>query len=97
MNKQQEIKLRKLIRKQLIENLDEDWRTEKNKWSSKEAKTIMDDSLRQWSKQLKQVKYKVVKDWMRFAKSGVMDFFDIFCFLFLSSRLFSVISSLYLL
>ena len=77
MNKQQEIKLRKLIRKQLVENLNEDWRTEKNKWSSSEAKTIMDDSLRKWSKQLKQVKYQVVKDWMRSAKSGVMDFFDI--------------------
>ena len=35
MNKQQEIKLRKLIRKQLSEEfLNEDWRTEKNKWSS---------------------------------------------------------------
>ena len=58
MNKQQEIKLRKLIRKQLSEEfLNEDWRTEKNKWSSTEAKTIMDDSLRNWSKQLKKVKY----------------------------------------
>ena len=66
-----------MIRKQLVENLNEDWRTEKNKWSSDEAKTIMDDSLRKWSKQLKQVKYQVVKDWMRSAKSGVMDFFDI--------------------
>ena len=78
MNKQQEIKLRKLIRKQLSEEfLNEDWRTEKNKWSSTEAKTIMDDSLRNWSKQLKKVKYNVVKDWMKAAKSGVMDFFDI--------------------
>tara|TARA_Y100000593_G_C4179202_1_gene271164 strand:- start:226 stop:618 length:393 start_codon:yes stop_codon:yes gene_type:complete len=77
MNKQQEIKLRKLIRKQLSEEINEDWRTEKHPWSSKEAKTIMDDSLRKWSKQLKQVKHQVIKDWMKAAKSGVMDFFDI--------------------
>ena len=77
MNKQQEIKLRKLIRSQLRESITEDWRTEKNKWSSPEAKTVVDDSLRNWSKQLKKVKYNVVKDWMKAAKSGTLDFFDI--------------------
>ena len=59
------------------EMVKEDWRTEKNKWSSKEAKNIMDDSLRMWSKDLKQVKYRVIKDWMSKAKAGVLDFFDI--------------------
>jgi hypothetical protein len=57
--------------------INEDWRTEKNAWSSKEAKKIMDDSLRLWSKDLKQVKGRVVKDWMSKAKAGVLDFFDI--------------------
>lgn len=69
--------LKGLIREILEEELNEDWRTEKNAWSSKEAKQIMDDSLRLWSKDLKQVKFRVIKDWMSKAKAGVLDFFDI--------------------
>ena len=69
--------LKELVREVLKEELNEDWKTEKNAWSSKEAKTIMDDSLRVWSKDLKQVKGRVVKDWMTKAKAGVLDFFDI--------------------
>jgi hypothetical protein len=69
--------LKKLVREVLKEELNEDWKTAKNAWSSPEAKTIMDDSLRMWSKDLKQVKGRVVKDWMEKAKAGVLDFFDI--------------------
>tara|TARA_Y100001963_G_scaffold9271_1_gene11921 strand:+ start:270 stop:1127 length:858 start_codon:yes stop_codon:yes gene_type:complete len=84
-NKITETKLREMIRHSIRTNLKkkeknelkEDWRTEKNAWSSKEAKGIMDDSLRLWSKDLKQVKGRVVKDWMTKAKAGVLDFFDI--------------------
>lgn len=68
------VKIRKVVKEG---KLNEDWRTEKNAWSSKEAKKIMDDSLRLWSKDLKQVKHRVVKDWMSKAKAGVLDFFDI--------------------
>ena len=74
MNK---LKIKTLIRETIEEELSEDWRTEKNAWSSPEAKEIVDDALRLWSKDLKQVKYRVVKDWMEKAKAGVIDFFDI--------------------
>ena len=46
-------------------------------YSSKEAKVIVDGSLRQYSKQLRKLQYNLVKDWMSKAKSGVVDFFDI--------------------
>tara|TARA_Y100000361_G_scaffold100503_1_gene90250 strand:- start:128 stop:508 length:381 start_codon:yes stop_codon:yes gene_type:complete len=74
MNKSE---IKTLIRESIEEELSEDWRTEKNAWSSPEAKEIVDGSLRLWSKDLKQVKYRVVKDWMEKAKAGVIDFFDI--------------------
>ena len=37
----------------------------------------MDNSLRDYSKQLKKVQYSVIKDWMSKAKAGVIDYFDI--------------------
>jgi len=73
----QEIVLDEMEKLAKESKLNEDWKTEKNAWSSPEAKTIMDDSLRMWSKDLKQVKGRVVKDWMTKAKAGVLDFFDI--------------------
>ena len=74
MNK---LKIKTLIRETIEEELSEDWRTEKNAWSSPEAKEIVDDALRLRSKDLKQGKFRVVKDWMEKAKAGVIDFFDI--------------------
>tara|TARA_R100000152_G_C6543239_1_gene20568 strand:- start:62 stop:448 length:387 start_codon:yes stop_codon:yes gene_type:complete len=70
-------KLNEMVLEALDEELSEDWSTEKNAWSSPEAKQIVDDALRLWSKDLKQVKFRVVKDWMEKAKAGVIDFFDI--------------------
>ena len=46
-------------------------------FSSKEAKVVVDDSLRQYSKELRKLQGKVVKDWMTKAKAGVIDFFDL--------------------
>ena len=46
-------------------------------FSSKEAKQVVDDALRQYSKELRKLQGKVVKDWMSKAKSGVIDFFDL--------------------
>ena len=46
-------------------------------FSSKEAKVIVDDALRQYSKELRKLQGKVVKDWMTKAKAGVIDFFDL--------------------
>jgi|TARA_B100000287_G_scaffold142710_1_gene134540 hypothetical protein len=70
-------KLNEMVLEALDKELSEDWRTEKEKWSSPEAKDVLDDGLRMWSKDLRQVKYRVVKDWMEKAKAGVIDFFDI--------------------
>ena len=45
--------------------------------SSKEAKKVVDDALRSYSKELRKLQGKVVKDWMDKAKGGVIDFFDL--------------------
>ena len=46
-------------------------------FSSPEAKKVVDDALRQYSKELRKLQGKVVKDWMTKAKAGVIDFFDL--------------------
>ena len=46
-------------------------------FSSKEAKMVVDDALRKYSKDLKKLQGRVVKDWMSKAKLGVIDFFDL--------------------
>jgi len=46
-------------------------------FSSKEAKMVVDNALRQYSKELRKLQGRVVKDWMTKAKSGVIDFFDL--------------------
>ncbi len=57
-------------------NMNEGWDSPQS-YSSKEAKTVVDGAIRQYAKELRKVQYKVVKDWMSKAKSGVIDFFDI--------------------
>tara|TARA_Y100000592_G_scaffold78051_1_gene122636 strand:+ start:60 stop:788 length:729 start_codon:yes stop_codon:yes gene_type:complete len=46
-------------------------------YSSKEAKQVIDGALRNYAKDLRKVQYRVVKDWMSKAKSGVIDYFDL--------------------
>ena len=46
-------------------------------FSSKEAKKVIDDGLKLWAKDLRKIQYRVIKDWMSKAKSGVMDYFDL--------------------
>ena len=46
-------------------------------YSSKEAKKVIDDALKMWAKDLRKVQYRVIKDWMSKAKSGVIDYFDL--------------------
>ena len=46
-------------------------------YSSKEAKQVIDGALKSYSKDLRKVQYRVIKDWMSKAKSGVIDYFDI--------------------
>ena len=45
--------------------------------SSPEAKKIVDDALRMYSKELRKLQAKVIKDWMSKAKAGAIDFFDL--------------------
>jgi len=63
----------------LNSNLDEGFGgvTSPPPFSSKEAKMVVDDALRKYSKELRKLQGKVVKDWMTKAKGGVIDFFDL--------------------
>ena len=65
--------LRKLIR----EILEEDWSSNVPAYSSREAKTIIEKSIEDYAKVLRKAQYKIIKDWMSKAKSGVLDFYDI--------------------
>ena len=47
------------------------------KYSSNEAKKVVDDALKMYAKELRKLQYKVIKDWMTKAKAGVIDFFDL--------------------
>ena len=46
-------------------------------FSSKEAKKVLDDSVRQYASLLRKAEAKIIKDWMSKAKAGVIDYFDI--------------------
>ena len=62
----------------LNSNLDEVGEMDRPQpFSSKEAKSVIDSALKNYAKDLRKVQYRVVKDWMSKAKSGVIDFFDI--------------------
>ena len=75
----------KLTKSQLKEIIREELQTEDfgmaakqmPKYSSKEAKTIVDSSLRDWAKILRKAQHKVIKDWMSMAKAGKLDYFDL--------------------
>ena len=69
-----EQRLKDIIREELQ---NEDWSSDKMAFSSKEAKKVMDVSLRNYAKQLRKVEHSIIKDWMSKAKAGVLDFFDI--------------------
>ena len=47
------------------------------KFSSPEARSIIDGQLKQMAGELRKVQNKVIKTWMQGAKSGAIDFFDI--------------------
>ena len=46
-------------------------------FSSKEAKQVVDNSVRDYAKILRKAQYKVIKDWMTKAKGGLIDYFDL--------------------
>ena len=67
-------RLKEIIKEELQ---NEDWATDLQPYSSKEAKNVMDSSLRNYAKDLRKLQGRVVKDWMSKAKSKQMDFYDI--------------------
>ena len=60
----------------LNSDLKESWDSPQA-YSSPEAKKVVDGAIRNYSKELRKVQYKVVKDWMSKSKSGIIDYFDI--------------------
>jgi len=46
-------------------------------FSSPEAKKVVDGKLSDYVKQIRKIEGKLVADWMRAAKSGTIDFFDL--------------------
>ena len=76
-------RLKEIIREEL-ERVNEDSavRVGKNTefyqgFSSREAKNVIDKGVRDYSKLLRKAQYKIIKDWMQKAKSGVVDYFDL--------------------
>ena len=72
-----EQKLREIIREELQKEDFGMAAKQMPKFSSKEAKNIIDSSLRDYAKQLRKVQYSIIKDWMSKAKAGVIDYFDL--------------------
>ena len=73
-------KLKLWFKKNIYEDVNEDFGSPVKQlptFSSKEAKKVVDDGLRLWAKDLRKVQYRVIKDWMSKAKSGVIDYFDV--------------------
>ena len=67
-------RIKEIIKEELQ---NEDWATDLQPYSSKEAKKVMDSSLRSYAKDLRKLQGRVIKDWMSKAKSKQMDFYDI--------------------
>ena len=72
------MKLTKSQLKEMIkEILEEDSMASGAGYSSKEAKTIVEQGIEDYAKILRKAQYKIIKDWMSKAKSGVIDYFDL--------------------
>ena len=67
-------KVKKIVKE---EKLSEKFDIKTPGYSSGEAKTVVDGALKQYSKDLRKLQGRVVKDWMSKAKSGVIDYFDL--------------------
>ena len=46
-------------------------------FSSKEAKKVVDDGLKNYAKVLRKAQHKIIKDWLSKAKAGAVDYFDL--------------------
>ena len=73
-------KLKLWFKKNIMENVNEDFGSPVKQlptFSSKEAKKVVDDGLKTWTKDIRKVEGRVIKDWMSKAKAGIIDYFDI--------------------
>jgi hypothetical protein len=73
-------RIKEIIREEIKNMKNEDFGMSAKQlpqWSSKEARKVVDDGLRMWAKDLRKTEYRVIKDWMRKAKAGAIDYFDI--------------------
>ena len=75
-------RIREIIREEIQMLTEKPYTANPNKqfyqgFSSKEAKNVIDKELKNWAKDLRQVQYRVIKNWMSKAKSGVIDYFDL--------------------
>ena len=73
-NKPHKFNKKKIMVKEAV--LDESYDSPQA-YSSKEAKQVIDGALKNYAKDLRKVQYRVIKDWMSKAKSGVIDYFDL--------------------
>ena len=71
------MKLTKSQLKEMIKEILEEDMAPGLGYSSKEAKTVIEQSIEEYAKILRKAQYKIIKDWMSKAKAGVMDYFDI--------------------
>ena len=69
--------LMRIVKEEYKSVLKEDWKSDRPGYSSKEAKTIMDKSMKDYAKILRKAQYQIIKDWMAKAKAGALDYFDI--------------------
>ena len=75
-------RVREIIREEIQMLTEKPYTANPNKqfyqgFSSKEAKNAIDKGVRDYSTLLRKAQYKIIKDWMQKAKSGVVDYFDL--------------------
>ena len=72
------MKITKSQLKEMIKEILEESNTPQGLgYSSKEAKTIVEQGIEDYAKVLRKAQYKIIKDWMTKAKAGVIDYFDL--------------------
>ena len=71
------VKLTKSQLKEMIKEILEEDMAPGLGYSSKEAKTVVEQGIEEYAKILRKAQYKIIKDWMSKAKAGVIDYFDL--------------------
>ena len=71
------MKLTKSQLKEMIKEILEEGEISEVGYSSKEAKTIVEQGIEDYAKILRKAQYTIIKDWMSKAKEGVIDYFDL--------------------